>query len=142
MSSESRPGSDRPSRPGSERPLQGSLQSFDFGAEANRLRGEEAWQEGKRNSITLRKGEGMNVVLLVMKAGDRLEEHSAPGPFSLSVHEGSVRFDTAEESVEAKAGTLLTCDASVRHTVEALNDVVCLLTIAGPGWRSGAEASE
>ena len=44
---------------------------------------EGAWQRGQRNSITLRKGEGMNVVLLVMKAGkagDRLEEHTAPGP--------------------------------------------------------------
>ena len=43
---------------------------------------EGAWQRGQRNSITLRKGEGMNVVLLVMKAGkagDRLEEHTAPG---------------------------------------------------------------
>lgn len=131
---------DRP-HPGSERPLHGSLLRFDLEAEANHLREEGAWREGKRNSITLRKGEGMNVVLLVMKAGDRLEEHSAPGPFSLNVREGSIRFETTEESVEAEAGTMLTCDAGVRHTVEALNDVVCLLTVAGSGWRSGAESS-
>lgn len=139
MSSGSRPGSDRPSRPGSERPLHGPLQRFDLAAEAGRLQEEEAWREGKRNSITLRKGEGMNVVLLVMKAGDRLEEHAAPGPFSLSVREGHVRFETPEEELEAKAGTLLTCDAGMRHTVEALEDAVCLLTVAG--WRSGTESS-
>lgn len=142
MSSESRPGSDRPSRPGSERPLQGSLQSFDLESEASRLREEEAWREGKRNSITLRKGEGMNVVLLVMKAGDGLEEHSAPGPFSLSVQQGHIRFGTTEDSLEADAGTLLTCDAGVHHTVEALDDAVCLLTVAGSGWRSRPESSE
>jgi quercetin dioxygenase-like cupin family protein len=126
--------SSRP-HPGSERPLHGSLQRFDLGAEVGRLMEEGAWQRGQRNSITLRKGEGMSVVLLVMKAGDRLEEHAAPGPLSLSVREGRIRFmvaeEVAEEVAEAGSDTLLTCDAGVRHTVEALSDAVCLLTIAG-----------
>jgi quercetin dioxygenase-like cupin family protein len=122
--------SSRP-HPGSERPLHGPLQRFDVEAEVGRLREEGAWQRGQRNSITLRKGEGMNVVLLVMKAGDRLDEHAAPGSFSLSVREGRIRFEAAEEMVEAGPEALLTCDAGVRHTVEALSDAVCLLTIAG-----------
>ena len=123
--------SSRP-HPGSERPLHGPLQKFDLGAEAERLLEEGAWQRGQRNSITLRKGEGMSVVLLVMKAGDRLEEHAAPGPFSLSVREGRIRIMVAEEVVaEAGSDILLTCDAGVKHTVEALSDAVCLLTIVG-----------
>jgi quercetin dioxygenase-like cupin family protein len=123
--------SSRP-HPGSERPLHGPLQKFDLGAEAERLLEEGAWQRGQRNSITLRKGEGMSVVLLVMKAGDRLEEHAAPGPFSLSVREGRIRIMVAEEVVaEAGSDILLTCDAGVKHKVEALSDAVCLLTIAG-----------
>ena len=123
--------SSRP-HPGSERPLHGPLQRFDLRAEIDRLREERAWQRGQRNSITLRKGEGMNVVLMAMKAGDRLEEHAAPGPLSLSVREGRIRFMVAEGEVsEAGSNTLLTCDAGVRHTVEALSDAVCLLTIAG-----------
>jgi quercetin dioxygenase-like cupin family protein len=124
--------------PESERPLHGPLQSFDLQEEVARLRAEKAWREGKRNAITLRKGEGMNVVLLVMKAGDRLEEHAAPGPISLSVSEGRVRFEAGEETVEAGPGNLLTCDAGVRHTVEAVSDAVCLLTVARR--RSGTEA--
>ena len=122
--------SSRP-HPGSERPLHGPLQRFDLGAEVGRLMEEGAWHRGQRNSITLRKGEGMSVVLLVMKAGDGLEERAAPGPFSLSVREGRIRFVAAEEVAEAGSDTLLTCDARVRHTVEALSDAVCLLTIAG-----------
>ncbi|MFH4176276.1 hypothetical protein WAJ79_25360, partial [Acinetobacter baumannii] len=77
---------------GWEQRLRGRLQRFDLEAEAKNLREERAWQEGRRNAITLRKGEGMNVVLLVMKQGDRLEEHAAPGPISLSVREGRIRF--------------------------------------------------
>ena len=36
-----------------------------------------------------------------------------------------------EEVADAGSDTLLTCDAGVRHTVLALSDAVCLLTIAG-----------
>jgi quercetin dioxygenase-like cupin family protein len=116
--------------PESERPLHGPLQSFDLGAEVSRLRQEKVWQEGKRNAIALRKGEGLNVVLLVMREGDRLDEHSAPGPIALSVHEGRTRFSAAGEDVEAEAGTVLACAAGVRHSVEALGDAVCLLIVA------------
>jgi quercetin dioxygenase-like cupin family protein len=121
--------SDRP-HPGSERSLRGSLQSFDLSSEVARLRREKEWREGRRNAITLRKSGGLNVVLLVMKAGDRLEEHAAPGPITLSVREGRIRFATANEVVEAGPETVLACDAGVRHSVEALNDAVCLLSIA------------
>jgi quercetin dioxygenase-like cupin family protein len=121
--------SNRP-HPGSERPLHGPFQSFDLEAEVSRLRGEKEWQAGQRNAVTLRKGGGMNVVLLAMKAGDKLEEHSAPGPISLVVREGRVRFTTAEGSVEAGPETLLACDAGVCHSVEALSDAVFLINLA------------
>ena len=89
--------------PGSERPLHGPLQTFDLEVEAARLREENERREGRRNSITLRKGGGLNVVLLAIKAGDRLEEHSAPGPIALSVREGRIRF-TAEGEAALEAG--------------------------------------
>jgi quercetin dioxygenase-like cupin family protein len=137
MTYRQRPGSDDSSsgqRPGSDRSLHGPLQSFDLEAEVSRLREEKEWQEGRRNSITLRKGEGMSVVLLVMKAGDRLEEHSAPGPISLMIREGRIRFAAGgEEDVEAGPEMALTCDAGVRHSVEALSDAVCLLNVASGG---------
>src|SRR5215210_2484486 len=116
--------------PESERPLHRALQSFNLAAEVTRLREEKAWHEGRRNAITLRKGEGLNVVLLVMKEGDRLDEHSAPGPITLMVHEGRIRFSAADENVVAEAGTVLACNAGVRHTVEALGEAVCLLNVA------------
>ena len=111
------------------------MQAFDLGTEVARLREEEAFREGLRNSITLRKGEGMSVVLLVMRAGDRLEEHAAPGPITVAVREGRIRFATPDGEVEAGPETLLACDAGVRHAVEAVEDAVCVLTIARGGGR-------
>ncbi|MBX6764290.1 MAG: cupin domain-containing protein [Rubrobacteraceae bacterium] len=117
-------------RPVSGRALHGPVQRFDIEEEAGRLRSEEAWKRGGRNAITLRKGQGMNVVLLVMRAGDVLDEHAAPGPFSLNVVSGRVRFAAAGEEMEVGAGTLVACDAGVRHRVEALEESVGLITIA------------
>jgi hypothetical protein len=56
------------------------------------------------------------MVVLVMKEGDRLEEHSASGPITLSVHEGvSTRAASGSRPpmrrLRAEAGTLLACDA-------------------------------
>jgi len=114
--------------------LSGSVQGFNLDEEIARLRGEKEWQEGRRNAITLRKGEGMSMVLLVMKAGDRLEEHSAPGPIALTIREGRIRFTAeGEKDVEAGPETALTCDAGVRHSVEAVSDAVCLLNVASGG---------
>jgi quercetin dioxygenase-like cupin family protein len=115
------------------RPLHGPLQSFDLNVEAARLREEEAFRAGRRISVTLRKGEGMSVVLLVMRAGDRLREHVAPGPISMTVREARVRFSTPAGEVEAGPETLLACDADERHAVEAIEDAVCVLTIARGG---------
>ena len=98
------------------------------------MREENERQEGQRNSITLRKGGGLNVVLLAMKAGDRLEEHSAPGPMALSVRGSRIRFTAeGEAALEAGPEMMLACDAGVRHAVEALSDAVCLISVATGG---------
>jgi quercetin dioxygenase-like cupin family protein len=66
-----------------------------------------------------------------MKAGDRLDEQFAPGPITLIVREGRVRFLAAGEAVEAGPETIVTCDAGVSHSVEALIDTACILHVAG-----------
>ena len=98
--------------------------------EVERLRRDKAWQEGRRNTTTLHKGTGLSVVLLVMRGGDGLEEHSAPGPIALSVREGRIRFTVEGEAVEAGPETVLTCEAGMRHAVGTLSEAVCLRSIA------------
>jgi quercetin dioxygenase-like cupin family protein len=113
--------------------LSGPFRSFDLHEELTRLREEKEWRKGRRNAITLSKVGGLGVVLLAMKAGDRLEEHSAPGPISLVVREGRIRFSAEGETVEAGPEMVLTCEAGIRHEVEALSDTVCLLNVASGG---------
>ena len=117
-------------KPESERPLRQQLQVFDLQETANQLRAEPTWQTG-RNSITLRKAPGLQLVLLAMQAGDHLREHQTAGQITLHVISGSVRFATADDSVELGSQTVVALDGSVPHSVEALEESVCLLSIGG-----------
>ena len=46
-----------------------------------------------------------------------------------------MRFWTPNGEVEAGPETLLACDAGVRHAVEAIEEAVCVLTVARGGGR-------
>jgi quercetin dioxygenase-like cupin family protein len=115
-------------KPETERPLHEALQVFDLAETATQLRAEPAWVTG-RNSITLRKAPGLQVVLLAMQTGDKLHEHSAPGPITLHAISGKVRFSTAEQSVELGPQMVVALDSGIPHAVEALQESLCLLTI-------------
>jgi quercetin dioxygenase-like cupin family protein len=91
--------------------LRGLLQSLDLAAEAARLCEEKELAGRPAQRRHLAQERGLNVVRLVMNEGDRLEEHSAARPITLSVQEGRVRFVAASEMVEAGEGTVLACEA-------------------------------
>lgn len=117
-------------KPEHERPLHEPLQVFDLQGTAAQLRAEPTWKTG-RNSITLRKAPGLQLVLLAMQAGDQLREHQTSGPITLHVVSGRVRFVTTDESVELGPQTVVALDGNVPHSVEALEESVCLLSIGG-----------
>jgi quercetin dioxygenase-like cupin family protein len=111
-----------------ERQLHQTLQVFDFDQVAMRLRAEPAWHSG-RNAITLRKAAGLQVVLIAMQMGNRLDEHQAAGPITLHLLSGKVRFGTPDQVVELTPQMALALDGGITHSVEALEESVFLLTL-------------
>lgn len=49
---------------------------------------------------------------------------------TLGVREGRIRFEAVGSEVEAGAQPLISCAAGTLHTVEALEESACLLTIS------------
>ena len=92
------------------------------------------WGEGVpggRGRTSPRKGGGLGVVvLLAMRTAGRFEEHSTPRPISSVVHGGRILFAAGGE---AGLGTVLTCDAGVRHAAEAPGGAVCHIDVARGG---------
>lgn len=114
--------------------LAAALLTLDLNREIEQLRSEARWQSG-HTARTLAKYPNFRVVLIVMKAGGRLEKHRTEGRISVHALDGRIRFSTAERSVELAAGQMLTLDHDILHDVEGVTDSAFLLTIA---WRDAA----
>jgi quercetin dioxygenase-like cupin family protein len=107
------------------------LLKFDFDREIQQLRSEGRWQSG-HTAKTLVKYSDLRVVLVVMKAGGRLDKHRTEGRISVQTLVGCITFRTAEQSVELSASHMLTLERDIPHDVESEGDSAFLLTIAWP----------
>ncbi|CAN5808633.1 hypothetical protein BH20CHL2_BH20CHL2_05590 [soil metagenome] len=84
-----------------------------------------------RRAETLIKTEGLRVVLVTMRAGITLHEHTAPGPITIHALRGRFVVTFADEERELGPGDIISLSAGVRHAVNTLADGAFLLTI---GW--------
>jgi quercetin dioxygenase-like cupin family protein len=114
--------------------LAGPLLTLDLTREIEQLRSEGRWQSG-HTARTLVKYPDLRLVLIVMKAGGRLEKHRAEGRISVHALDGRIRLNIAERSVEIAAGQVLTLERGIPHDVEGIVDSAFLLTIA---WRDAS----
>ena len=89
----------------------------------------EAGESG-RSGVTLVKTPDLRVVLQVLEAGSALAEHRAPGPITVQVLQGVLRFQAGSEVRYLRQGELLALPARQPHSVEAICDSTFLLTIA------------
>jgi quercetin dioxygenase-like cupin family protein len=78
--------------------------------------------------------------MIVMQRGSQLHEHHAPGPITLKVLRGKVRFtlepEGLNEQVELDKEQLLVLEEPRQHAVIALEESAILLTILNT--RAGA----
>jgi quercetin dioxygenase-like cupin family protein len=110
------------------------LLQFNLSEELQRLRTEESWQRGSgRSSKTLVKYPDFHVVLVLMRADTRMNEHHVDGRFSIHVLQGKLRVRLPEDLIEVSGGELVAMDYGITHQVEALEESAFLLTISWPG---------
>jgi quercetin dioxygenase-like cupin family protein len=70
--------------------------------------------------------------LIALAAGQKLDEHENPGEATVHVLSGRVRLGSGPTSWEGSPGDLLIVP-NARHTLEALEPAVVLLTVAKLG---------
>jgi len=106
---------------------------FDLPKEIEQLRTKESWgRETGRSSETLVKQQDFRVILILMKAGTRMDEHRAEGRISIHTLQGRICVHLRDQKLELPAGRLLALDCRLHHDVEALEESAFLLTIAWP----------
>jgi quercetin dioxygenase-like cupin family protein len=119
--------------------LSAPLLRFNLEEEMQQLRSEGRWQSG-HTAKTLAKYPDLRVVLVVMKAGGRLEKHRTEGRISVQALAGTIKFSTGQQSVQISAGQMITLERDIPHDVEAVTDSAFLLTIAWPGAPSAGSS--
>ena len=112
-----------------ERLDEGTLHVFPLDDYARDLREEIAYTANGRNGVTLVKSPALRVVLEVLRAGAELAEHRAPGPITVQVLEGEIRFHTGEDTFRVRAGEVLALPPGRPHSVEAVRDSALLITL-------------
>jgi quercetin dioxygenase-like cupin family protein len=86
-------------------------------------------------SRTLFKKPDLRIVLISMESAAQMKEHHADGTSSLYVLKGYIRYSTRGQVYNLRAGSLFTLGASIKHSVEAMEESGFLLTISWPSDR-------
>jgi uncharacterized protein (DUF2249 family)/quercetin dioxygenase-like cupin family protein len=94
-------------------------------------RAEDGWAANGRSTRTLVNLPNLRVIQIALRQGARLAEHRAPGQITIHTLGGKLRLHVAGATLELPAGELLPLERAVPHDVEALEESVFLLTIAG-----------
>lgn len=97
-------------------------------------RGDPYHREGHA-ARTLVREDDLRVVLIAMRAGARLAEHTAGATVMIHALAGQLRLHVAQGDriVQLEPGRVLVLERGVAHDVEALVDSTLLVTL---GWRS------
>lgn len=112
-------------------PLEVPVRVVQLHDQIERLRATSEWLKGDRVAQTLVKEGRLRVVVMLLHAGARLQDHSAEGALTLQCLDGRLRFQTdTGHPIELLAGELAALDQGVVHSVEAVTDCAFMLTIA------------
>lgn len=111
-----------------------TFRQFDLDAEIARFPPDGP--SGRRSEILV-KTPSLRVVLVTMRAGTELQEHATPATITVQPVRGRFTVIAGGEEREMAPGTLASVEATVRHTVRAIEDGAFLLTIGWPGEAAG-----
>lgn len=107
------------------------MQPFPLLSMAEELMAEAAFAKSGRSSLTLARGDELTIVLVVLKAGNTLEEHSAPAAATVITLSGKMIFTTSSEKITLEQGDGVTFTNDILHSVYADEDCAFLIVIGG-----------
>ena len=80
-------------------------------------------------STTLFQEPGLRGLLLHLKKGEQIPEHSTPGSIAVHCLKGEVIFASGDEEITLRPGGLVSLTPAAPHRLAALQDSLLLVTI-------------
>ena len=110
------------------RRVAGEMLSFVLADEMANVRRELEGASG-RIARTLIKNGPLSVTLVGVKPGGELKEHTAKGPITIQVVDGSIELESLGARQTLSTGMLLSLDGGVPHSVTSASGALFLLTV-------------
>ena len=110
---------------------QGGLIAVDIRAEITRLKSEPVWANNDRHGSSLVKGDGINVALMILKKGAKMQEHHTRAPITVNVIEGRINLIAKGKTQPLTPGTIAALNRAIEHSIEALEESAIVLTVGG-----------
>ena len=88
------------------------------------------YNENKPNIQALLETPFSKEIRILLKAGQIMKEHSAPGAIVVELFDGEIDFGVEKEVHRIKKGDILTLDAKVPHDLKAIKDSIVRLTLS------------
>jgi nucleotide-binding universal stress UspA family protein/quercetin dioxygenase-like cupin family protein len=88
---------------------------------------------GSAQTRTLVRSSAVEVVRLIVRAGQEISQHQSAGEILVQCLEGRVAFATLGKTQVLEPGTLVQLPASEPHAIKGIEDASLLLTILKPG---------
>ena len=108
------------------------MMAFGIAEEISRIKADQRSTNKRKRSAVLAKNEHVRIVLAVLSRGEALQEHETEGQITVTVVQGAISFNALNERRNLGAGDLLTLQAGIRHSVEALEDSAFVITVYSP----------
>ena len=105
--------------------------AFPFMSMTENLMEEAEFASSGRASLTLARGDELTLILVVMKAGTTLDEHSAPAAAVVVTLGGKIIFTSSTDKITLEQGEGVTFTGDVLHSVHASEDSAFLIVIGG-----------
>jgi quercetin dioxygenase-like cupin family protein len=125
-------GSTSGSRTRESRAMMDRVLVFDLHSEIDRLRSEDQWTDGDRNSMMLAKDVDFRVLLSVLRSGATLDENDGDARTSIQLIGGAARLDCGGQSTELRSGQVAALDKDQPWNLTAVEDSAVLVTLAWP----------
>lgn len=87
-------------------------------------------QLATQRTAALFKSRDLEVIRLVLRAGQSLPAHDVPGEITIQCIEGSIEIGHPGGGALLEAGQMLFLEGGVRHDLQARSDASALVTIA------------
>ncbi|MEQ8351459.1 MAG: cupin domain-containing protein [Leptospiraceae bacterium] len=96
------------------------------------LRKDELYAKEGKTARTLVRSNNLTIILTVLKEGNGLQPHKAPGPIHVIVLDGQLSFRVSSQEGETlSAKDSIVVPSGHSHSVQAITDCAFMITIGG-----------